>query len=137
MTPFSTDDAVACLRRAGVSVTQPRIEIARTLFAMPVHLTADQVFERVRAVSPDTSRATVYNTLNLFSEKKLVRKLLVDAQHVVFDSTPSPHFHLFNAETGEVIDIPPQDLKIVGQPRLPEGLELEEVDVVVRVRRKA
>ncbi|ATE62238.1 Fur family transcriptional regulator [Thauera sinica] len=134
MNAYSFADAVACLRNAGVAVTRPRIEIARIMFSRPVHLTAEQVFERVRTASPETSRATVYNTLNFFSEKKLVRKLLVTPQHVIFDSTPTPHFHLFDADTGEISDLDPQDLKVVGQPKLPEGVELEEVDVIVRVR---
>ena len=69
-------DAIACLRSVGLPVTQQRIEITRVLFAQPVHLTADQVLERVRVHAPETSRATVYNTLRLFCEKKLVRELI-------------------------------------------------------------
>lgn len=136
MKVHSTEDAIACLRSVGVPVTQQRIEIARVLFAQPVHVSAEQVLERVRASAPETSRATVYNTLRLFREKQLVRELIVDPERVVFDSNTDPHYHLYDVDTGEVRDVAADELKVVGVPHLPEGIELEQVDVIVRVRSK-
>lgn len=132
----TTEDAITCLRRVGVPVTQQRIEIARVLFARPVHLSADQVLERVRARSPETSRATVYNTLRLFREKNLVRELIVDPDRVVFDSNTDPHHHFYDIDTGQVSDVAAGELTVIGMPRLPEGMELDQVDVIVRVRSK-
>ncbi|AMO37612.1 Fur family transcriptional regulator [Thauera humireducens] len=132
----ATEDAIACLRSVGVPVTHQRIEIARVLFARPVHLSADQVLERVRVNAPETSRATVYNTLRLFREKNLVRELIVDPDRVVFDSNTDPHYHLYDVDTGEVRDVAADELTVVGVPRLPEGVELEQVDVIIRVRGK-
>ena len=132
----TTEDAIACLRSVGVPVTQQRIEIARVLFARPVHMSADQVLEQVRMNAPDTSRATVYNTLRLFREKNLVRELIVDPERVVFDSNTSPHYHLYEVDTGAVCDVAADELALVGQPSLPEGVELEHVDVIIRVRGK-
>lgn len=134
MNVHTAEDAIACLRSVGVPVTQQRIEIARVLFARPVHLSADQVLERVRMNAPDTSRATVYNTLRLFREKNLVRELIVDPDRVVFDSNTDPHYHLYDVDTGEVRDVAADELTVVGVPRLPEGIELEQVDVIIRVR---
>ena len=133
---YSSTDAIACLRRAGVPVTQQRIEIARALFSAPVHLSADQIWANVRESAPDVSRATVYNTLRLFSEKQLVRELFVDPQRVVYDSTTAPHFHLYNMDTGEVRDLGDDELQVIGTPRLPVGTVLQEIDVIVRVRNR-
>ena len=129
-----TADAIACLRRSGVPVTQQRIDIARVLFEAPVHLCAEQVWDRVRAGAPETSRATVYNTLRLFSELKLIRELCVDPQRMFYDSTTAPHFHMYNVDTGELRDLAEDELTVLGRPQLPEGVELQEIDVVVRVR---
>lgn len=129
-----TAAAIARLRRAGVPVTQQRVEIARVLFEAPVHLCAEQVWDRVRERTPETSRATVYNTLRLFTELKLVRELSVDPQRMFYDSTTAPHFHLYNVDTGELRDLAEDELTVLGRPRLPEGVELQEIDVVVRVR---
>lgn len=134
MTDFTTNDAVICLRSVGLPVTLQRIEIARVLFARPAHLSAEQVWALVRESSPETSRSTVYNTLNRFVEKKLIRELLVEPGRVIYDSNMTPHHHLYRSDTGEVMDLALESLRLVGAPLLPDDLELEQVDVVVRVR---
>ncbi len=122
------------LRRAGIPPTRQRMAIAEVLFARPVHLSADQVLARVREQMPEMSRATVYNTLKLFREKNMVRELVVDPERVFYDSNTDPHYHLFDVRTGELSDVSADELQVVGTPVLPAGLELEEVDVIIRVR---
>lgn len=137
MPAFTTNDAVACLRSVGLPVTLQRVEIARVLFARPAHLSADQVWTLVRESSPETSRSTVYNTLNRFVDKRLIRELLVEPGRVIYDSNMTPHHHLYRSDTGEVTDLPTESLRLIGTPLLPDDVELEQVDVVVRVRAKA
>ena len=122
------------LQRAGIPPTRQRLAIAEVLFTRPVHLSADQVLARVREHMPDVSRATVYNTLKLFREKNMVRELVVDPERVFYDSNTEPHYHLFDVRTGELSDVSAEELQVVGTPVLPAGLELEEVDVIIRVR---
>lgn len=122
------------LRSAGIPPTLQRIAIAEVLFARPVHLSAEQVLARVRIQMPEVSRATVYNTLKLFREKKMVRELVIDPERVFYDSNTAPHYHIFDVSTGELSDVAADELRVVGTPELPEGLELEEVDVIIRVR---
>lgn len=129
-------DVADGLRRAGVPVTLQRLEIARVLLSRPVHMSADQILAKVRETTPETSRATVYNTLKLFREKKLVRELIVDPERVFYDSNTAPHFHMYDVSTGTLSDVCGDQLKVVGTPVLPEGVQLEEVDVIVRVRSK-
>ncbi|HRD32900.1 MAG TPA: Fur family transcriptional regulator [Rhodocyclaceae bacterium] len=127
-------NAVDRLRSAGIPPTLQRIAIAEVLFARPVHLSAEQVLARVRIQMPEVSRATVYNTLKLFREKKMVRELVIDPERVFYDSNTAPHYHIFDVSTGELSDVAADELRVVGTPELPEGLELEEVDVIIRVR---
>lgn len=134
MEMMTTRQATERLRDAGIPVTLQRVEIARTMLTRPVHMSADQVLAQVRANLPETSRATVYNTLKLFREKNLVRELIVDPERVVYDSNTAPHFHLYDVETGQVTDVSADELKVVGMPELPAHLKLEEVDVIIRVR---
>ena len=72
-----------------------------------------------------------------FTEKHLVRELFVDPQRIVYDSTTTPHFPLYNMDTGEVRDLAADEIEVIGAPRLPAGVELEEVDVIVRVRNRS
>ncbi|MBC9073103.1 transcriptional repressor [Thauera sp. CAU 1555] len=136
MDRLTTREMTARLRAAGIPVTLQRLEIARVLLPRPVHMSADQVLSEVRATVPETSRATVYNTLKLFREKKLVKELIVDPDRVVFDSNTDPHYHLYDVTTGELTDVSADELQVVGVPQLPPDIELEEVDVIIRVRGK-
>lgn len=122
------------LRAAGIPVTLQRLAIANSLFERPLHVTAEQLLRQVKASVPETSRATVYNSLKLFVEKGLVRELVVDPDRVVFDSNTQPHFHLYDVVTGALTDVPTDQMQVVGLPPLPPGTVLEQVDVIVRVR---
>jgi len=122
------------LRSAGVPVTLQRLEIAQVLLSRPVHMAADQVLQEARMRMPEVSRATVYNTLKLFCEKRLIRELIVDPERVFYDSNTSPHFHIYDMATGKLSDVLPGEMEVHGVPTLPEGVEIEQIDVVVRVR---
>lgn len=135
--PYTRDDVVDLLRRHGINATQQRIEIAFALFGRQEHLSADQVLAIVNDRHCEVSRATVYNTLNLFKQHKLVREVIVDPTRVFYDPNTEPHHHFFNVESGELIDIDGSDVRVEGLPALPEGLVAEGVDVIVRIRSAA
>jgi Fur family iron response transcriptional regulator len=91
---------------------------------------------RVRDIMPEVSRATIYNTLRLFADAGLVKELVIDPERTVFDSNTSHHHHLYEVDTGKLTDIPSGELHVSGTAGLPDDVELEAVDVVLRVRRK-
>lgn len=135
---FVVSDRIAdLLRSRGVPLTLQRLAIAHILFIRPVHLTADQILARAQKIVPEISRATVYNSLKLFKEKGLLRELVVDPARIVYDSNTSPHYHLYNSDTGEMIDVPAGQLQIIGAALLPAGVEMDELDVIIRVHNKA
>lgn len=135
-TVFGRSDIDERLRRAGVALTLQRMAVAHVMMATPSHLTADEVLSRVRAIMPEISRATVYNTLNLFKDKGLLREIIVNAEQIVFDSTTSPHHHFYDVESGAVTDVPGDEIAVVGTPNLPPDMEIESIELVVRVRRR-
>jgi Fur family iron response transcriptional regulator len=130
----SKDDLADLLRSCGINPTHQRIEIAHALYARYEHLSADQVLAIVNQRHPETSRATVYNTLNLFVEKKLIREVIVDPDRVFYDPNTAPHYHIYNVETGKLTDIDAQDVRIEGLPKLPPGMVTEGMDIIIRVR---
>jgi Fur family iron response transcriptional regulator len=122
------------LRAHGVKPTPQRIEIGALLLARPRHMSADQILSALRASGSRVSKATVYNTLNLFSRQGIVREVAVDPTHLVYDSTTAAHHHFFNIDTGELTDIDSDALEINGLPDLPAGTRAESVELIVRVR---
>jgi Fur family iron response transcriptional regulator len=133
---MSRPDILKRLEQHGVTPTPQRVEVADVLLERPQHLSADQILERLRATGSRVSKATVYNTLKLFGERGLVRELTVDPDRRYYDSTTHAHHHFFNVGTGELSDIPEDQVEILKLPPLPAGTEKESVEVLIRVRDK-
>jgi Fur family iron response transcriptional regulator len=125
------------LRSHGITPTHQRMEIAHTLFTRGEHLSAEQVLVSVNERHAQTSKATVYNTLNLFVEKKLIREVIVDPARVFYDPNTAPHHHFYNVDSGELSDIDAGDIELSRLPELPSGMVTEGVDIIVRIRTAA
>jgi Fur family iron response transcriptional regulator len=132
-----TVHARCILERRGIRPTSQRLRVAELLLTAPRHMTAEQILSTLRQRSQRVSKATVYNTLNLFVEQGLAREIHTDPQRCVYDSTMAPHHHFQNVDTGEMIDIRPDEIDFARLPELPPDTEIAGVDVVIRVRRKA
>ncbi len=126
---------IELLEAHGVTATQQRIEVGQVLFACPQHLSADQILDRVLATGTRVSKATVYNTLNLFSRTGLVRTLTIDGDRQFYDPTTTPHHHFYDVESGELTDIPADAVLLQTLPEAPSGMVHERVDVIIRVRK--
>ena len=122
------------LRKHGINPTSQRVEIARLLFSRREHLSAEDFFARINRHAAQASKDTVYNTLGLFAEVGLVREVIADPSRVFYDSNVEPHHHIYNRSTGELLDIPASNVNLGELPQLPDGMELEGIDIIVRVR---
>ena len=128
------DQAAMRLRDYDILPTQQRVQIARVLLTGDQHLSADQVLDLVKASGCRVSKATVYNTLNLFSERGLVKEVMVDPVRKFYDSTTHPHHHFYNVDSGHLSDIPDELVLFQDLPELPEGTERESIEVLIKVR---
>ena len=133
-THHTRDSLAEKLRAHGITPTHQRIEIAHALFSRREHLSADQIMAIVNERHSETSKATVYNTLNLFLEKKLIREVIVDPNKVFYDPNTCVHYHMYDVETGELTDIDAKAIRVSGLPALPQGMVNEGMDIVIRVR---
>jgi len=131
---YTRDNLAEKLRAHGITPTHQRIQIAHALFSRGEHLSADQIMAIVNERHSETSKATVYNTLNLFLEKNLIREVIVDPNKVFYDPNTSVHYHMYDVETGQLTDIDAKSVRISGLPALPQGMVTESMDIVIRVR---
>jgi Fur family transcriptional regulator, iron response regulator len=136
MTVADAASARAILERHGVRATSQRVRVAELLLTAPRHVTAEQILGALRDGAGPVSKATVYNTLKLFVDHGLVRQIHVDPERCVYDSMMAPHHHFQVLETGQMIDIRPEDLEFAKLPPLPPGTEIADVEVVIRLRRR-
>ena len=126
---------IDALRQRDIQPTPQRVAVAEFVLQTDTHPTADEVWATVRRRCPTLSRATVYNTLNLFAEKGLLKLQPLKDGVIVFDPHVEPHHHLIDDETGKVFDVPWNAVKITGAATV-DGFEVREYQVVMRGRRR-
>ena len=126
--------AFKTLSSLNIKPTSQRLDIAEIMFCKDQHLSAEDIITILNNSDSSISRATVYNTLNLFADKGLVRRVVIDSYKIYYDSKTTPHSHYFNVDTGEISDFEFEDVKISPLPKLPEHTVQDSVDVIVRVK---
>jgi Fur family iron response transcriptional regulator len=122
------------LRKSGIQPSAQRVAVADFVLDTEAHPSADQVWAAVKARVPMISRATVYNTLNLFVRKGLLRQVQLAEGRIGFDPNLEPHHHFIDEATGLVHDVPWEALEVRRVEAL-RGLEVREYQVVLRGRR--
>jgi Fur family iron response transcriptional regulator len=127
-------DVVGALREHGIQPSAQRVAVAGYVLKTEEHPSADQVFRRVRKGFPMLSRATVYNTLNLFVQKGLLREFILAEGKVVFDPKTDAHHHFVDETTGAIHDVP-WDAVDVSRVESLKGFEVREYQVVMRGRK--
>ena len=129
-------DAAERLRAAGLRPTRQRVELVGLLFAGgDRHMTAESLHGDALAAGVKVALATVYNTLHQFTAAGLLRQVVVDAARSYFDTNTGDHQHFFVEDDGLLIDIPGEEIAVSGVPKPPQGMAVERIDVVVRVKR--
>lgn len=76
-------------------MTHQRETILQELQASRQHLTADELYERVKKLLPRISLATVYRNLEILTRAGIIAKREVSGRQKRFDSDISEHDHIF------------------------------------------
>jgi len=92
------------LKEVGLRATPQRIEILQALCSLKNHPTAEQVLRDVHLKHPEISLTTVYNTLEAYVRKGLVKKVKTDKDSMRYDAVEEPHHHLYCYETDKIED---------------------------------
>lgn len=132
----NNDAYVQRLRQHGIQPTSQRLKVATLLLSVRQHLTAEQLLIALNVRGARVSKATLYNTLNLFAARGLVRQLSVDGSRMWFDSNVAPHYHFQDTASGNLTDVAVDDVAFSRLPSVPDGMEVERIEVVIRLRRK-
>ena len=125
---------IETLRQAGMRPTSQRLALAKILFENGHrHVTAESLYAEARDSFIPISLATVYNSLNQFTQSGLLREIIVDSQRCYFDTNTSDHHHFFCERTNTLEDIACDDVILSKLPAAPEGKSITRVDVILRI----
>lgn len=145
-TPHAVKSLVGCpvhdlkerLREVGLRPTRQRVALGWLLFGRgDRHLSAETLFEEAQHARVPVSLATVYNTLNQFTQVGLLREIAMDGSRTYFDTNISDHHHFFIEGADTLVDIPAREVAVSNLPPPPVGMEVARVEVVVRLRKKS
>jgi len=130
------------LRKAGLKVTLPRIKILQMLDSTAdtaEHLSAEDVYQRLRDSGEDVGLATVYRVLTQFETAGLVVRHNFETGHSVFElASDDHHDHMVDVESNEVLEFFDEVIE-KRQHEIAEahGYEIIDHSLVLYVRKKS
>jgi Fur family iron response transcriptional regulator len=121
------------LRHKDIKLTKQRVALASLLFNLPTgHVTAEELHDETKKKELRISLATVYNTLNHFSENGLIKTLQVDNQKTFFDRNTEHHYHFKYKEVLEDIKVNDMQIKY-NSKNIPQGKKIKSIDIVINL----
>lgn len=128
---LTSQEIEARLVTAGVQPTLQRIALAKYVICEADHPTAEQVKEWAEKNLAKISLATVYNTLHILVESKLIRAFrFPHSEKVIYDCNTEDHFHFLDEKTGEVHDIHMNDVNL--KLEIPKKFKMKSMDLVIK-----
>jgi Fur family transcriptional regulator, stress-responsive regulator len=124
------------LRARGWRITPQRRAVVSALAGEHVHRTAEQVHAAARALVPEVSLATIYNTLNDLVAMGEISELRVADGSARFDPKVGPgHHHLVCGGCNRIFDVEPRGTDAIDLPsEQRHGMRIDAVEIVFRGR---
>ena len=121
------------LKKAGLKVTAPRLKILAMLSDASEqgdHLSAEDLYQRLRDTGEDIGLATVYRVLTQFETAEMIIRHNFEAGYSVFEMAPDDHHdHMVDVDTNEVIEFIDEEINHVlvsfGKLSCPKGFLLK------------
>lgn len=94
------------LRRKGYRLTPQREAVIKILLENPnQHLAAEDIYAMVRKTHPEIGMATVYRTLDLLSNEKIINQLNFEEGYSRYElESQAHHHHLVCLKCGKIIE---------------------------------
>jgi Fur family ferric uptake transcriptional regulator len=97
---------VETLRDLGYRLTPQRLAVLEMLHRSDAHITAEDIYNQVRATHPNVNRSTIYRTLQLLKKLGLVAETDLGGGRLCYHHIEvGHHHHLICQRCGRVIDV--------------------------------
>lgn len=96
---------VSRLKEFDIKPSIQRIEILEYLIENRIHPNIEEIFKFLSKKMPTLSKATVYNTLDLFAKKGLTNSLFIEPNEVRYDIRTDKHGHFKCEKCKKIEDV--------------------------------
>jgi Fe2+ or Zn2+ uptake regulation protein len=93
------------LEDSGIQPSFQRMKIFEYLVKNRVHPTVEDIYSRLSPEIPTLSKTTIYNTLKILADKKIISQVTVEENESRYDYSESPHLHFKCKKCGGLYDI--------------------------------
>lgn len=104
-----------------------RLKVLEYLLNNPIHPTADDIYKNLMDQIPTLSKTSIYNTMDLFADKGVVKVISLDEKEARYDINTCFHAHFKCRVCDRVFDIP-LPYKIPAPEEL-KGFAIDEIDI--------
>lgn len=102
---WSTSDLKQIIRKMNLKVTPQRVLILQALHEGRVHITAQELYEKVQRINTDVGFATVYRFLKDMAEARVVTELRMGSMPTRYELTPKKHHdHMTCTACGKIVE---------------------------------
>ena len=133
--PDKMTDTVKVLTAHGVRPSIQRLAVYQYLKDHPEHPTVDTLYLALMPSIPTLSKTTVYNTLKLLEEKKLVKSIAIENDELRYDAETSEHWHFKCTGCGKIYDIYSDEAKRIRDltvMSLPKDFKPQKTEINIR-----
>jgi len=131
------DNIETFLRENNISPTKQRLELAEIIFSKNQHFTAADLINMAVNSDLNISQATVYNTLCLFEKRGILKTINLQNDCKFYDTNLSLHHHIYNTSSNLLTDVDNCEIIFSKLPNISKDLELEQTEVLIKVRNKS
>ena len=131
------NNAKRILQKSNLRPTSQRIAILDYILEKhKVHLTAAKLMSHLKNTNINISLATVYNNLNELADKGILRKFYVNNDRMWFDSNLQDHYHFYDTDKDELIDIDKNEISFSKSPKIPAGKIKDSINIIINLKNK-
>ncbi|GBU10672.1 transcriptional repressor [Erysipelotrichaceae bacterium] len=106
MIEITTKEIELILRQKKIRPSYLRIKVLEYFFKHHNHPSVNMIYEELQGTIPTLSKTSVYNTLNLFDQNKIIESLGATENEQRYDLYRSkPHAHFYCEVCGDIYDV--------------------------------
>lgn len=98
------------LKNAGLRVTPQRVAVLEAVFHLEGHPSSEEVSRQVRKRHPNIALGTIYNILDVLTEKGILSRVKTEKGAMLYDHVSGRHHHLYCNESERIEDLYDEEL---------------------------